>query len=98
MPERADKSLISIGPGYSFEALRAKILFAKGAFNKHTAKPKFESRRASSSAEVFDLMVSYEVVGRALLQDIYQQSTPGKELNYGVDTSTLVKPIESDEL
>lgn len=33
-----------VGRGYSFEALRAKILFAEGAMKAQNAKPKFERK------------------------------------------------------
>ena len=86
-----------LGRGYSFEALRAKILFSEGAFKKQTIKPKFERRQAG----VRDFMASYEMMpglARAMPMDRYQHEEPGREVNYGADISTLVRLIESGEL
>ncbi|MFX8262299.1 transposase, partial [Acinetobacter baumannii] len=38
-----------LGRGYSFEALRAKILFTEGAHKKSLVKPKFERRRPAET-------------------------------------------------
>jgi len=35
-----------MGRGYSFEALRAKILFTEGIHSRKQARPKFERKRA----------------------------------------------------
>ena len=79
-----------LGRGYSFEALRAKILFAEGAFKKQLFRPKFE-RRATPD---------YGLVGFARVDDFrsYQPDQPQKEINYGVDISTLVSMIENGEI
>jgi transposase len=76
-----------LGRGYSFEALRAKILFAEGAFKKQIIRPKFERRRQDDSRFVgFAMMTSFQS---------NQQET---EINYGVDISTLVEMIESGHI
>ncbi len=79
-----------LGRGYSFEALRAKILFAEGAFKKQLIKPKFERRNAPD----------YASIGYAMVDDFakYQQQPQQTEINYGVDISTLVSMIENGEI
>lgn len=54
-----------LGRGYSFEALRAKILFAEGAFKKQLIRPKFERRNTPD----------YAFAGYAMVDDFasYQQ-------------------------
>ena len=79
-----------LGRGYSFEALRAKILFAEGAFKKQLIRPKFERRNVPD----------YAIAGYARVDDFrsYQHEPPRKEINYGVDISTLVSMIENGEI
>jgi transposase len=71
-----------LGRGYSFEALRAKILFAEGAFKKQLIRPKFERR---SDGPMFSL---------AYVMD--QPATKESEINFGVDISTLIEMIENE--
>lgn len=40
-----------LGRGYSFDALRAKILFPQGAFKTEKKRPKFERRPVDKMAE-----------------------------------------------
>ncbi len=74
-----------LGRGYSFEALRAKILFSEGAHKIVKPRPKFE-RRA----------IEREAIGYAL----YSPSTHEEELgkNYGADINTLIELLESGRL
>jgi len=79
-----------LGRGYSFEALRAKILFAEGSHKVVKSRPKFERRDTRS-------------IGFALMTDSitgFQRSTQSedREKNYGADISTLIRMIESGEL
>jgi transposase len=76
-----------LGRGYSFEALRAKILFAEGAFKKQIIRPKFERRQGPAMREF--------AMARMMT---LQQEPPGQELNYGPDISTLVRMIENGQL
>lgn len=48
-----------LGRGYSFEALRAKILFAEGAHKRTNSRPKFE-RRTKSQAEALQSILDGE--------------------------------------
>ncbi|HPM50293.1 MAG TPA: ISL3 family transposase [Methylotenera sp.] len=94
-----------LGRGYSFEALRAKILFAEGAFKKKLIRPKFERRYVPDYATIGYARadeVNFTEGGRegALGYDFasFQQQPQQTEINYGVDISTLVSMIENGEI
>lgn len=73
-----------LGRGYSFDALRAKILFTEGV---HTIKkPKYPKR----GAVVEDTMFAYKTFSRSI--DIE------RETNYGVRISTLTSLLENRDL
>ena len=75
-----------LGRGYSFEALRAKILFSRGSHKIVQNRPKF-NRHAAQYDEV--------VIGYAM----FNKSLPTKEpKNYGVDIDKLVAMIERGEI
>lgn len=76
-----------LGRGYSFEALRAKILFAEGAFKTQIIRPKFERRQEPAMREF--------AMARMMT---LQQKPQVRELNYGPDISTLVRMIETGQL
>ena len=78
-----------LGRGYSFEALRAKILFSEGAFKKGLQRPKFERRIEGFGGELPDFAMEFAI-------DMGNQQ--GKEVNYGVDISTLTRMIEPGEI
>ena len=76
-----------LGRGYSFEALRAKILFTEGAHKVIKPKPKFERRQDLGT------------IGYGL----YTGNSPStsqekKPKNYGADISTLIRMVENGEL
>lgn len=73
-----------LGRGYSFEALRPKILFTKGVHA--TKKPKYPKRGSTME----DSMFAYKGFSKSF--DIEQ------ETNYGASISTLTALIESGEL
>lgn len=79
-----------LGRGYSFEALRAKILFAEGAHK--VVKPKFE-RRAANSRDY----AMVDMTGRMTPDHGWGISTESAK-NYGADISTLVRLIEDGAL
>ena len=83
-----------LGRGYSFEALRAKILFSEGAFKKQTIRPKF-GRRQEPQIETRGYAM-FEYAGRYINRD--QPKPVEKEINFGTDISTLTKMIEAGEL
>lgn len=71
-----------LGRGYSFDALRAKILFTEGIQKK--TKPKFERRREEP---VFGMLVAESSTRYA-----------ETEKNYGADISTLIRMLEEGKL
>lgn len=52
-----------LGRGYSFEALRAKILFAEGAHKYKNSRPKFERREKTAPPPVVAEMWGFQVPG-----------------------------------
>ena len=75
-----------LGRGYSFEALRAKILFTEGVHNK--VRPKFRRREVMAD----------DMAGRMAMFTTFQHDAPEAEKNYGVDISTLARLIEEGRL
>ncbi|WP_420883040.1 transposase [Trinickia caryophylli] len=98
-----------LGRGYSFEALRAKILFAEGAFKRTNSRPKFEQR--VKPREIGDMLkhgVPDDAMGMGVV-DLVVVEKPGKApreriasthepKNHGVDISTLARLIEEGEI
>jgi transposase len=76
------------GRGYSFEALRAKMLFAEGAFKKEKVKPKFNRRRQEEGTFFMS----------RTLMDCYEppSQTTQIEKNYGVDINKLIDLLEAE--
>lgn len=98
-----------LGRGYSFEALRAKILFAEGAFKRTNSRPKFERR--VKPREIDDMMRHGlpDDAMRMSLTDLLVVDKPAKPprertpsthepRNYGVDISTLARLIEEEQI
>jgi len=92
------------GRGYSFEALRAKILFAEGAHKHKNSRPKFE-RRAKERIEAVREYGIFEdsltgALGRSIPKPRPVPSPPEFEppKNYGVDISTLTRMLENDSI
>lgn len=78
------------GRGYSFEALRAKMLFSEGLFKKEKVKPKFNRRRQ-------------EEVGFYMsrtLMDCYLPPEPTTQIekNLGVDINKLIELLEAEQI
>ncbi|MGO9416204.1 MAG: ISL3 family transposase [Syntrophobacteraceae bacterium] len=96
-----------LGRGYSFEALRAKILFTEGVHKK--AKPKFERfkvaepkrpyRADDDEGGVFGNMTG---ASRSFIDlrpsELESTEIEKPEKNYGADISTLIRMLESGEL
>lgn len=79
-----------LGRGYSFEALRAKILFSRGSHKIVQNRPKFDRREAQ-----------YDVafMGYVMLNDLPPSAQSKEEpKNYGVDIDKLVAMIERGEI
>jgi transposase len=73
-----------MGRGYSFEVLRAKILFTRGTHKKTMQRPKF--RRESLGTTAFYHM------GMALPLESDEDQT---EINYGVDLRLLAEALDT---
>lgn len=99
-----------LGRGYSFEALRAKILFTEGAHKHKLSRPKFERRREPEPVRAFELFAD-DAVGYGLptlarvkpspppvlkVAEPHQDETPEK--NYGADINTLIRLLEEGRL
>ena len=81
-----------LGRGYSFEALRAKILFSRGSHKIVQNRPKFE-RNGNDSTIGFARMEL--VTTRTHSYGVPEQVS---EINYGVDIDKLVAMIERGEI
>ncbi len=79
-----------LGRGYSFEALRAKILFTEGVCK--VRKPKFQKpARQEEKMEYFHMTTGFSKMTTSTRE-------PEPEINYGADISTLVRLIEEGRL
>jgi transposase len=80
-----------LGRGYSFEALRAKILFTEGV--SKIKKPKFRRPEPTPSRSG-----AYECFTFSRSIATPSTQTEEREINYGADISTLVRMIEEGRL
>ncbi len=97
-----------LGRGYSFEALRAKILFSEGAHKHKNSRPKFERKApvlpVTKSFEVCDSFSKMAPPAFAVREKEPKPYIPkstgseSREKNYGADISTLIAMIENGEL
>lgn len=78
-----------LGRGYSFEALRAKILFTEGVCK--IKKPKFKRPVQQDQNYAYS---HFSTFGRT----IASTQADEREINYGADISTLVRMIEEGRL
>ena len=79
-----------LGRGYSFEALRVKILFSEGALKKDLKRPKFELM-----AERFERNIPGFALGFMAAPSYTAQA---QEIYYGADIATLTRLIEAGEI
>lgn len=75
-----------LGRGYSFEALRAKILFTEGAHKHKLSRPKFERRREP------ELAVAEEVAGYGVPDDAMGYGLPPERFGKAVLTPRKSMP------
>ena len=100
-----------LGRGYSFEALRAKILFTEGAHKRTLSRPKFERRRGPERKVAEPAMIGYALAdgvmgyGKALPtrrtvtpKSEHPHEPPGPPKNYGADIATLIELLEAGRL
>lgn len=79
-----------LGRGYSFEALRAKILFTEGVCK--VRKPKFQKpARQEEKMEYFHMSTGFSKMTTSTRE-------PEPEINYGADISILARMIEEGKL
>ncbi|NNM65716.1 MAG: ISL3 family transposase [Burkholderiales bacterium] len=83
-----------LGRGYSFEALRAKILFTEGVHKSVKFRPRFERRRGDEV--MLDMATTETFAYRGFAVD--QHDKPETDKNYGADISTLTRLIEEGKL
>jgi transposase len=83
-----------LGRGYSFEALRAKILFSEGIHKHKYKKPKFE-RRGRETPVMYKMCLATDS-----FNDEWPQSTQEREIigNYGADITILIEKIQRGKL
>lgn len=79
-----------LGRGYSFEALRAKILFTEGVCK--IKRPKFQKPQPRVSDVGYGLMTTFSKMVPSSTPSSTRE--PEREINYGADISTLVRMIE----
>jgi transposase len=85
-----------LGRGYSFEALRAKILFTEGSHKQTLVKPKFERLAPEPPTRAWGLAGTGG--GGTLYQSAPPQTPAPVTKNYGADISTLIELIEAGRL
>jgi len=78
-----------LGRGYSFEALRVKMLFSEGVHKVIQPRPKFQ--RGDESMSMNYAMFSFE-------DSLPSTRTVKRAKNYGADISTLARMIEHGEI
>lgn len=92
-----------LGRGYSFEALRAKILFTEGVHRKTRGRPQFERRREPAdmgygvpkNGAGFYLPPGH--MGK-MIDFGHQHETQGAEINFGAHIPTLIALIEASKI
>ena len=90
--------MVRLGRGYSFEALRAKLLFSEGAHKKSQKRPAFEHRAPASRPSLGRHMVGFTSL---VSVNNYQNKTDNQteeSINYGVDIAMLTRMIENGEI
>lgn len=87
-----------LGRGYSFEALRAKILFSEGAFKTEKKRPKFQRKQVAERFIGYSLATNLEddylEVPQFLRRSTEDEESTQDVKNYGVDISILTAMIE----
>jgi transposase len=99
-----------LGRGYSFEALRAEVLFTEGIHAHKQKRPRFERKREREPEPVevgYGLLDDPIGFGLPVMEKVRPMRPPEaygphkhekREKNYGADISTLIRMIEAGEL
>lgn len=82
------------GRGYSFEALRAKMLFSEGTFKKEITRPKFTRQRSNQRSTEMGFYMS------RTLMDYHEPPEPTTQIekNLGVDINKLIALLEAEQI
>ena len=84
-----------IGRGYSFDVLRAKILYTEGLHKRLLKKPKFKRLREDEGTLSGDIL-AYRTIDTSTMMQGFPPTEPTiEEINVGVDISTLIEEIEA---
>lgn len=83
-----------IGRGYSFEAIRAKMLFRDG----HKTKPKFRKSGGRLNQTRIDKETGEEVIVNNLIKSIRTPVDENAIIDFGVPITTLTEMIDRHEL
>lgn len=96
------------GRGYSFEALRAKMLFTEGLHKHKQSRPKFEKRPVKEKIQIendelmlIPSLAAYSMSAPAKPLQLHQPKPPKPyvpEKNYGVDMESLIAMLERGEI
>ena len=87
-----------LGRGYSFEALRAKVLFAEGPHKRSQKQPAFERRTPVSLPTLGRHMVGFtSMVSANSYQDLIDGDSEESK-NYDVGIAMLTRMIENGEV
>lgn len=85
-----------LGRGYSFEALRAKVLFTEGAHRHKQARPRYQRwSKNEAKAAVREQETTFDYALPQLEPPPQPASRLSAQKNYGADISTLIKLIEN---
>lgn len=83
-----------IGRGYSFEAIRAKMLFKDG----HKTKPKFRRSGGNLNRTMIDKNTGEEVIVNNLIREVRTPVDADAVIDFGVPIATLTAMIDRHEL
>jgi len=86
-----------IGRGYSFDALRAKILFTEGVHRVKRKRKSTSARRQEATASLDGMGDSF-MINRGFYNLATRPPEEEEMINYGAAISTLVELLENDEL
>lgn len=87
-----------LGRGYSFDALRAKILFSHGTHKREHVRPKFEQRRETQEYGGIRFSLSRDDQNLATSECTGEEKPESEILNYGSSIDLLVQMIEDGEI
>jgi hypothetical protein len=90
--------MVRLGRGYSFEALRAKLLFSEGPHKKSQKRPAFERRAPVSIPGMGRHIAGFKSLVSATHYQNQDDDESEESKNYGVDIAMLTRMIENGEI